>query len=67
MVIDRICESLVVCPMSTVEYRRFLVDDDDDRSFIRHAEQSGVPALNTSISLLREQNYEANLQLFQEA
>lgn len=48
-VIARLVDTLVVHPLSSQQYRRFLADNEDDRPFIRDAEQSGVPAFASTL------------------
>ena len=43
--IDRIDETLRVFPLTTTEYRRLLIDDEDEKSFLKSVEESGVPAI----------------------
>jgi hypothetical protein len=45
-------ESLQIHPVSAIEYRRLLADNDDDRPFLREPDQSGVPALTKELVAL---------------
>lgn len=44
-VINRIVDTLQVYPVSAVQYRKLLEEDEDDRAFISDPEQSGIPQL----------------------
>ncbi len=44
-VIDRILDSVQVHPVSAVQYRKLLRQDEDDSAFISRPEQSGIPQL----------------------
>ncbi|MEI7687155.1 MAG: dynamin family protein, partial [Planctomycetota bacterium] len=44
-VIDRIIEKLEVHPVSAVQFRKLLANDEEDRAFITDAGQSGMPQL----------------------
>lgn len=49
-----ILESLEIHPVSAPELRKLLIDDDDDRSFLNEAEQTGVPQLQNSLMRLAQ-------------
>lgn len=66
-VIERLSDSLIVSALSTTEYRRFLIDDEDDHPFIKTAEQSGVPELVDRIRALSSSNSETVVNRFDEA
>ncbi|MFN6302216.1 MAG: hypothetical protein ACK42H_08485, partial [Planctomycetota bacterium] len=66
-VIERLSDSLIVSALSTTEYRRFLIDDEDDRPFIKTAQQSGVPELVDRIKELSNTNRDTVLDRFDEA
>jgi hypothetical protein len=51
---NTLLSNLQVFPLSAPEYRKVLVDDEDDKSFLRSPEQSGVPALMDSLIALSE-------------
>ncbi len=42
-VIERLIASTEVFPLSAIQYRRFLANDDEDRPFINELSDSGVP------------------------
>ncbi len=48
-VIDHLIEQLEVHPLSAVEYRKHLVGDEEDPSFLAHPDQSNVPRLRASL------------------
>jgi len=66
-VIDRLADSLIVSSLSTTEYRRFLINDEDDRPFIKSAEQSGVPEIVQRIKELASSNRDSVMDRFDEA
>lgn len=47
-----ILNSLQIHPVSAIEFRRLLADNDDDRPFLKQPEQSGVPDLSKSLDAL---------------
>jgi hypothetical protein len=49
-VIQQLCEDLLVFPLSAPQYRRLLANDPDDMPFIRDIEQSGIPAMQRSLT-----------------
>lgn len=51
-VIDTILNCLQVHPVSAPQYRKFLENDDEDRSFIREESESGIPGLIDGLSKL---------------
>lgn len=63
-VIERVLESLQVHPVSAIQYRKALEDDEEDRPFITDAEQSGIPKLVRSLQeLASEQRAERSARL----
>lgn len=44
-VLDNVLENLEIHPVSAVEYRKCLLDDPDDRSFLTHSDLSRIPGL----------------------
>lgn len=54
--IDRIVETLQVFPLTTTEYRRLLIADAQEPSFLREEAQSGVPAMMAGLADLRRCN-----------
>lgn len=54
--IDRIDETLLVYPLTTTEYRRLLIDDEDERSFLKSVEESGVPDIVDGLTHLTRGN-----------
>ncbi|EAQ80601.1 dynamin family protein [Blastopirellula marina] len=50
--IERIARMLRVFPLSTVEYRKLLLDDEDEQPFIRDEIDSGVPDIIQGIGEL---------------
>ena len=51
---NTLLSNLEVFPLSAPEYRKVLKDDEEDKSFLRNPEQSGVPALMDSLVTLSE-------------
>lgn len=49
---EQILSTLEVHPISAPEYRKFLLDNEDERAFLRSEEESGVPALRESLKNL---------------
>lgn len=54
-VVHNLLSTLQVHPLSAPEYTRLAIDDQDDRSFLRDSEQSGVPALIRSLQQQSQQ------------
>ena len=50
LVIQALCDNLLVFPLSAPQYRRLLAGDPDDAPFIRDVEQSGVPAMQRALT-----------------
>jgi hypothetical protein len=72
-VVENLLSKLQVHPVSAPEYVRLIACDDDDRSFLRDPEQSGIPSFTKSIVELadgRKSKAQARLEqkaaLFQE-
>jgi GTP-binding protein EngB required for normal cell division len=57
-VIDDILDNLQVHPVSALQYRRFLAQDQDDPWFIRDASQSNMPQLIEALRNLARQRSE---------
>jgi GTP-binding protein EngB required for normal cell division len=53
-----ILNSLEIHPVSAPELRKMLIDDDEDRSFLNDAEQTGVPQLQQSLMHLAQSERE---------
>jgi GTP-binding protein EngB required for normal cell division len=51
---NTLLSNLQVFPLSAPEYKKVLRDDEEDRSFLRSPDQSGVPALMDSLIALSE-------------
>jgi GTP-binding protein EngB required for normal cell division len=51
---DTLLGSLQVHPVSATEYRKLLLRDEDDTSFLSDAHQSGIPALKHSLTALAQ-------------
>lgn len=51
---NNILQSLQIHPVSAPEFRKILLDDEDDRSFLQHEKQTGVPALQQSLVQLAQ-------------
>jgi hypothetical protein len=67
-VVENVLSRLQVHPLSAPEYARLLADDSDDRSFLRSADQSGVPAFTDSlIKMATERRAKAHEKLEQNA
>ncbi len=58
---ENILNSLQIHPVSAPEYRKILIDDEDDRAFLREVEQTGIPDLQKSLIALCDSERE-NLQ-----
>jgi hypothetical protein len=53
-VVERLVAQVQIYPVSALEYRRLLANDDDDRAFIKSIEQSGVPHLQRGLAALAQ-------------
>ena len=53
-----ILNSLEIHPVSAPELRKMLIEDDDDRSFLNDADQTGVPQLQKSLMQLAQSERE---------
>jgi hypothetical protein len=47
-----IMESLRIHPVSAIEFRKLIADHDEDRSFLKSTDQSGIPMLSADLSEL---------------
>jgi hypothetical protein len=63
--VQTILNSLQIHPVSAIEYRRLLANNDDDRPFLQAPEQSGVPPFSSQLVALanaRRGKYAASVQ-----
>ena len=51
---ENILESLQIHPVSAPEYRKILIDDEEDRAFLLDLDQTGIPGLQDSLKSLSE-------------
>jgi len=51
---NNILDTLEIHPISAPEYRKILMDDEDDRPFLSDVEQTGIPQLRASLVALSE-------------
>lgn len=51
---ENILDSLQIHPVSAPEYRKILIDDEEDRAFLPDLEQTGIPNLQASLKALSE-------------
>jgi GTP-binding protein EngB required for normal cell division len=51
---ENILDSLQIHPVSAPEYRKILIDDEEDRAFLPDLEQTGIPTLQASLKALSE-------------
>lgn len=49
---ENILSSLQIHPVSAPEYRKILIDDEDDRAFLTDIDQTGLPGLQDSLVAL---------------
>lgn len=66
-VINQLVERLEVHPLSAIEFRRALINDEEDRSFLANPEQSNVPRLLESLRRLAERRRAAEAKRVDEA
>jgi GTP-binding protein EngB required for normal cell division len=45
-----IMESLRIHPVSAIEFRKLIADNDEDRAFLKGTDQSGIPLLSSDLS-----------------
>jgi GTP-binding protein EngB required for normal cell division len=69
---DRLLENLQIHPVSAPEYRKIILDDEEDRPFLKSEDDTGVPKLRQSLEqlalddqIVREQQLSEVLQRFQ--
>lgn len=55
---ENILNSLQIHPVSAPEYRKILIDDEDDKAFLRELDQTGIPELQKSLIALCESERE---------
>ncbi len=66
-VVQNLLAKLQVHPLSAPEYARFLAEDDDDRSFLKSVDQSGVPGfIHSLVELATQRRAKAQSRLEQE-
>lgn len=63
---DTILASLEVHPVSAIELRKLLLDDEDDQPFLKSAEQTGIPQLQRSLIQLSRSERENRKKKIQE-
>jgi hypothetical protein len=59
---ERLVNSLQVFPVSAPEYCKVLRDDEEERSFLRTAEDSGIPRLQMAIQQLASEMHSSKLE-----
>jgi len=52
---ETILRDLEIFPVSAPEYRKLLLDDEDERPFLRAVEQAGIPALAAKLTSVAQQ------------
>lgn len=52
---ETILKDLEIFPVSAPEYRKLLLDDEDERPFLRTVEQAGIPALASKLGLVAKE------------
>lgn len=57
-VINNIVDTLQVHPVSAIQYRKCLRNDDEDRPFVAGSADTNVPRLKESLSVLAKQRHE---------
>ncbi|TGN73462.1 hypothetical protein EOW77_0034760 [Bradyrhizobium yuanmingense] len=69
---DRLLENLQIHPVSAPEYRKLILDDEEDRPFLKNEDETGVPKLRQSLErlaiddqMVRERQLSETLQRFQ--
>ncbi len=60
-VIDNLLSSLVVHPVSAIEYGKILADDEDDRPFLTDASHSHIPDLLDTLRKQAEERYQTEV------
>lgn len=66
-VVSRVVDSLQIYPLSAMQYRKLMDDDEDDPAFIRNAVESGVPDIADGLTLLARQQQQETHERFAEA
>ena len=61
-VIDRVVRDVQIHALSAVEYRKLLMEDEDDLPFIKEAIETGVPCLHDALADLARCRQAARLQ-----
>jgi hypothetical protein len=57
--------SLQIHPLSAVQYRQIQLQDEEDRPFLKDAEEAGVPALSRALVALAEERYAQRVDTLQ--
>ena len=65
--ISRIVEGMQIYPVSAIEYRKLLIDDEEDKSFLRFPEESGVTALADGLGSMAVNHAMVRMNRFGEA
>lgn len=65
-VIENIVDTLQVHPVSAIQYRKLLRDNDDDRPFVNEKEETNIPRLKESLAALAKQRREDRVSRLQE-
>jgi GTP-binding protein EngB required for normal cell division len=61
-----ILESLEIHPVSAPEFKKVLREDEDDRAFLTDVEQTGIPQLRRSLTVLAETEQRTRKELIQQ-
>ena len=59
---EQILSTLEIHPVSAPEYRKILLDNEDDRAFLRAEDETGVPGLKARLVALAKAEQEARLR-----
>jgi hypothetical protein len=59
-------ESLEIHPVSAPEFKKVLREDEDDRAFLTDVEQTGIPQLRRSLTILAETEQRTRKELIQQ-
>ncbi len=65
--ITRIVEGMQIYPVSAIEYRKLLIDDEEDPSFLSGPEESGVTALANGLGNMAVNHAMVRMNRFEEA
>lgn len=67
IIVDRLVAHLSIFPLSSIQYRKLVCEDDEDRAFILSEDESGIPQLSEGLANLAENHRQDCFVRFRES